>query len=66
MKKESLIYFKGKEINLKISKNNSVVSEASRARGVPQWELIRDRGQISKEIQHLERYYKEDFVSNDK
>jgi len=33
---------------------------------VSQWKPIRDRGQISQEIQHLERYYKEGFVSNDK
>jgi hypothetical protein len=28
--------------------------------------VIRDRGQISKEIQHFIRYYKEVFMSNDK
>ncbi len=41
-------------------------NEVSRARDVSQWELIRDRGQISQEIQHLLRYYKEVFMSNDK
>ncbi|OEU65218.1 MAG: hypothetical protein BBJ57_12020 [Desulfobacterales bacterium PC51MH44] len=40
--------------------------EVRRKRDVSQWKLIRDRSQISKEIQHQELYYKEGFVSKKK
>ncbi len=41
-------------------------NEVSRIRSVAQWKLIRDRGQISQENQHLLRYYKEGIVSKEK
>ena len=45
---------------------HSVECEISTTRDVSQRKLIRDRGQISQEIQHFAWYCKEDFVSIDK
>jgi len=43
-----------------------MAAEISTTRSVSQLNLIRDRGQISKEIQHIVRYYKKVGMSNDK
>ena len=53
-----------KQLKLDSEKRNE--NEISRIRSVTKWKSDRDRGQISKEIQHFIRYYKEVFMSNDK
>ncbi len=57
-------------VSLIIKVNNRsekvIENEVSSIRVVSQWKLIRDRGQISQEIQHLLRYYKEVFMSKEK
>ena len=42
-----------------------MANEISTTRSVSQLNLIRDRGQISKEMQHLVRYYNEGSVSKE-